>query len=68
MNNREQFLSLMIDNQLDRLALADMLKVDRDQIDRWLASVESRHHEAIPDMALELLRLKLEQCKPSASE
>lgn len=59
MNNRERFLALMLDNELERVELADLLKVSRDQIDRWLAPVESRHHEAIPDMALELLELKL---------
>lgn len=59
MNNREKFLDLMLGNEFDRLDLADLLKVPREQIDRWLASPESKHHEDIPDMALELLEVKL---------
>jgi len=59
MNNREKFLSLMIDNELDRTEVAEMLKVRRDLVDRWLVSPESAHHEDIPDMAIELLELKL---------
>jgi hypothetical protein len=59
MNNREKFLSLMVDNELDRRELAELLRVKRDQIDRWIAPPESKLHEEIPDMALELLELKL---------
>lgn len=59
MNNREKFLDLMHANELDRIDLANMLKVPREQIDHWLASPESRQHEDIPDMALELLEIKL---------
>lgn len=59
MNNRETFLSLVVDNDLDRYDLSDMLKVPLDQIDSWLLSPESAHHQQVPDMALELLELKL---------
>lgn len=59
MNNREKFLSLVIDNDLDRTEVAEMLKVNRHQVDSWMMSAESAHHEEIPDMAIELLELKL---------
>lgn len=67
MNNREKFLTLIVDNGLDRYDLAELLKVSRDQVDRWLLSPESAHHEEIPDMALELLELKLQLRAQSAS-
>lgn len=68
MNNREKFLTLVSENGLDRFDLAEMLRVPRDQIDRWLLSPESAHHEEIPDMALELLELKLKlRAQPPAS-
>ena len=59
MNNREKFLSLVIDNKLDREDVAELLRVTRHQIDNWMVSAESAHHEEIPDMAIELLELKL---------
>lgn len=59
MNNREKFLTLVFDNDLDRTEVAEMLKVHRDQVDHWMASPESAQHEDIPDMAIELLELKL---------
>lgn len=68
MNNREKFLDLMVDNKLERLELAELLKVHRDQIDHWLAPAESRLHEEIPDMALELLEMKLQLRNQSPSE
>lgn len=59
MNNREKFLSMVVDNELDRTEVAELLKVDRQQVDSWMLSPESAHHEEIPDMAIELLELKL---------
>jgi hypothetical protein len=67
MNNRDKFLSLMVDHELDRLDLAGMLKVKREQIDSWLAPPGTRHHEDIPDMALELLETKLKSGSDSQS-
>ncbi|MCS3903743.1 hypothetical protein J2T55_001774 [Methylohalomonas lacus] len=68
MNNRETFLSLIFDNELERVEVAEMLCVDRDQVDRWLAAVGSRNHEDIPDMAVELLRLKLKLAGASSGD
>lgn len=59
MNNREKLIALITDNGLERGEVADMVKVKRDVVDHWLASGESRHHETIPDMAIELLELKI---------
>lgn len=59
MNNREKLIALITDNNLDRREVAEMIRVKREVIDHWLASIESRHHEEIPDMAIELLELKL---------
>lgn len=68
MNNREKFLSLVVDNELDRYDLSEMLKVPFDQIDSWLLSPESAHHQEVPDMALELLELKLRLRAENQSE
>ncbi len=68
MNNRETFLALVYDNKLERVEVADMLCVDSDQVDRWLAPVGSRRHEDIPDMAVELLRLKLKLAGASSDD
>jgi hypothetical protein len=59
MNNRERLMDIMVDKELDRRELAEMLKVKRDEVDHWLLSSESKNHKEIPDMAIELLELKL---------
>ncbi|MBF8268604.1 MAG: hypothetical protein HW386_313 [Gammaproteobacteria bacterium] len=59
MNNRERLIDLIAAHNLDRLTVAEMVKVKRDTIDRWLLSRESHHHEEVPDMALELLEMKI---------
>jgi hypothetical protein len=59
MNNRERLMDIMADRELDRLQLAELLKVKRADVDNWLLSHESRNHKEIPDMAIELLELKL---------
>lgn len=59
MNNREKLIALITDNDLDRRQVAEMVSVKREVVDHWLASIESRHHEEVPDMAIELLELKL---------
>ena len=46
--------------ELDRREIADLLKVKVEQVNNWLVSNESRNHEEIPDMAIELLTLKLQ--------
>jgi len=59
MNNRERLIDLITDFKLDRLTVAEMLKVKRDTVDHWLMSSESRSQEEMPDMAIELLEFKL---------
>lgn len=59
MNYRERLMELMIEHKLDRHEVADMVRVRRDTVDRWLLSNESRAHEEVPEMAIELLELKL---------
>jgi hypothetical protein len=59
MNNRERLMEIMVDHELDRRELAELLKVKRDEVDHWLLPNEGRNHEEVPDMAIELLELKL---------
>lgn len=60
MNNRERLIELITDNELDRRDVADLVRVKRDQVDHWLLPVGIGSHEDIPDMAIELLELKLQ--------
>ncbi len=59
MNNRERLMELMVEHQLDRHEVSELARVRRDTVDHWLLSNESRAHEEVPDMAIELLELKL---------
>lgn len=59
MNNREKLIELLAEHQLDRREVAALLMVKRETVDRWLVSHESKSHEEVPDMAIELLELKL---------
>ena len=52
-------MEIMLDQKIDRIELAEMLKVKRDEVDHWLLSHESSNHKEVPDMAIELLELKL---------
>ena len=58
MNNREILIDTMLALDLERRELADLLCVDRETVNRWLLSGESSRHLEVPDMAIELLRLK----------
>ena len=68
MNNREKLIAMITDNELDRREAAELLRVKREQIDHWLAANESKHHEEVPDMAIELLELKLKLMKQASPE
>lgn len=68
MNNRERLIEMITDNELDRREVAELLKVKREQVDHWLAANESKHHEEVPDMAIELLELKLKLMKQEPPE
>ena len=59
MNNREILMGLMYDHALERRDLAELVRVDRQTVDGWLAPAESARHTEVPEMAIELLRLKL---------
>jgi hypothetical protein len=59
MNNRETLINLMSDYGLDRRDLAELVRVERAIVDDRLAPGESSKHIEIPDMAIELLTLKL---------
>ena len=45
--------------RLERRELAEMLRVERDTVDRWLLTRSSPRWLEVPDMALELLAYKL---------
>jgi len=60
MNNRETLIDLMSDHAIERRELAELVRVDRAVVDTWLAPGESSKHMEIPDMAIELLTLKLD--------
>lgn len=59
MNNRERLIELIAEYQLDRRELAEILKVKRQLVDHWLLPNEAKDHEEVPEMAIELLELKL---------
>jgi len=61
MNNREKLMDLMSAHGMERREVAELLRVKRETVDHWLASHESKHSEEMPDMAIELLELKLKQ-------
>jgi len=60
MNNRDRLIEIMTERGLDRSELAQLLSVKKKNIDQWLLSNESKDHEEIPDMAIELLQYKLD--------
>lgn len=59
MNNRDRLIELLADHELERREVAELLKVKAETINHWLASHESHSYEDMPDMAIELLEIKL---------
>ena len=59
MNNRERLMELITQYNLERRQIADLLKVKGETVHRWLLPNESRGHEEVPEMAIELLEFKL---------
>ena len=59
MNNREKLIDYMSQHALERNEVAELVCTDRETVARWLLSPESSRHLEIPDMAIELLRLRL---------
>lgn len=52
-------MEIMLDKELDRMEVAQLLLVKRDQVDHWLLPTEAKNHLEMPDMAIELLEIKL---------
>ena len=59
MNNRERLIDVITRYNLDRIEISEMLKVKRETVDHWLLPPESSKHEEVPEMAIELLEIKL---------
>lgn len=59
MNNRELLIDLITEYGLERREVAEMVKVRRETVDHWLLPNEASNHEIVPDMAIELLQLKI---------
>ena len=59
MNTRERLIELMLEYKLERREIADLVRVRRDLVDHWLLPHESNSHVEVPEMAIELLELKL---------
>ena len=59
MNNRDRLIELLADHELERREVAELLKVKAETVNHWLASHESHNYENMPDMAIELLEIKL---------
>lgn len=59
MNNREHLIELITQYDLERREVAEMVKVRRETVDHWLLPNEASNHEIVPDMAIELLQLKI---------
>ncbi len=61
MNNRDQLIDLMITHKLERRDVAQLVHVPIDTVHHWLLPMEAHGRVEIPDMAIELLNLKLER-------
>ena len=68
MNNRERLMAIISEGKLERRDVAELLKVKQDEVEHWLLSSESRNHAEMPDMAIELLELKIAMAKSNSGE
>ena len=68
MNTRERLIDLMLEYNLERREVADIVKVKRETVDHWLLPHESKSHVEVPEMAIELLELKLGAKPPEQQE
>lgn len=59
MNNRDRLIELLSDYELERREVAELLKVKASLVNHWLSSHESNNYQEMPDMAIELLEIKL---------
>ena len=68
MNNRERLITYMQTHSLERREVTELVFTDRTTVDRWLLSGEGARHLEMPDMAIELLRLKLGEPAPTETD
>lgn len=61
MNTRDALIDLMIEHDLSRSEIADMVSVDLATVNRWLRPREAGDGESVPQMAVELLGYKLRE-------
>ncbi|MCC7119923.1 MAG: hypothetical protein IT493_00075 [Gammaproteobacteria bacterium] len=66
MNNRDTLIDLMVLHRLERRELAELLRVERDMVDRWLLPRDAGRWCEVPDMAIELLGYKLRERRDAA--
>ena len=59
MNNRDRLIDIMLEHKLERREIADLVSVKRELVDHWLLPREAANIEEMPDMAIELIELKL---------
>jgi len=59
MNNRDLLIDLIAKHKLTRQDVAGLVKTKRDTVDHWLLPNGSNHRLEVPDMAIELLAMKL---------
>jgi hypothetical protein len=64
MNNRERLMGIISENKMERRDVADLLMVKLDEVDHWLLPTDAKNHADMPDMAIELLELKMERSAP----
>ena len=58
---REQFLAMLADYNLTRVAAADLLHVSIDTVNAWLKPATSKSSNPVPLWALELLAFKMKE-------
>ena len=68
MNNRERLMSIISEYSLERRYVAELLKVKPNEIGNWLLSSEAKNHSEMPDMAIELLELKIAMRKTDTDD
>lgn len=59
MNNRERLMNIISENHLERRDVAELLKVKAEEVNYWLLPHDAKHHVEMPDMAIELLEIKV---------
>lgn len=59
MNNRERLMNIISENNMERRDVAELLKIKAEEVNYWLLPHDAKHHVEIPDMAIELLEIKM---------